>query len=595
MRAQFETHENLQFYPTPASLALEAWSMFTEKEITRLLEPSAGRGDLVQAYKDRQGSRYGHPYGRPMFEWDAVEIEASHHPLLRERGAQVVGYDFLAHTSCAIYSHIIMNPPFAQGARHVLHAWETLYEGEIVAIINAETLRNQCSVERTHLARIVAEHGEVRFIENAFQGDDVYRSAKVEIALVHLTKRAATQWLNDNLFEGLSKETGSPETESLWQAPHELALPTGFVEETVRNFNIAVDAAKGYAKASALFGHYRARLGKTFESMQNEGKGGIEGVLAHSGAAVRATYATTYSDLKSAAWAQILRSTHVLSRLSNAARHRVESEFENIKALEFTTANVYGFLAGLVNSAGEIQMGMICDVFDLITRYHSDNTVYFMGWKSNDKHRTVGRRVKRSRFILPSEPHRSYRSSASFETVNMLKDFDRVFAMLDGKAQCVQGLSQLFDGNASYQALVRGERLSSDYFDVRYYRRRGTIHFFPRNKEVIERLNRTVGKYRNWIPPADDHANADWHTQYEQAEKFCAEIVDATVKAMPNAAWWGAGVMGRLTSTDPESRDETTKAALTAIAQVLAKHNLHPQEQVTSEPQSEVKQLRLVA
>src|SRR5690606_32066792 len=147
---------------------------------------------------------------------------------------------------------------------------------------------------------------------------------------------------------------------------------------------------------------------------------------------VRNSFASTYDDLKDSAWTGILQSTHVLSRLSHAAHKRVLSEFENIKALEFTVANVYGFLHGIAQKGGEIQLGMICDVFDLITRYHTENTVYYMGWKSNDKHRTAGIRIKRSRFIIPGESHESYRSRASFDVLGMLGDFDRVFAMLDG-------------------------------------------------------------------------------------------------------------------------------------------------------------------
>jgi len=58
------------------------------------------------------------------------------------RQVAVVGHDFLEFKMGAIYSHIIMNPPFSQGAAHVLHAWHILYDGEIVALLNAETVRN---------------------------------------------------------------------------------------------------------------------------------------------------------------------------------------------------------------------------------------------------------------------------------------------------------------------------------------------------------------------------------------------------------------------------------------------------------------------
>ncbi len=576
-RSQFQKHDNLQFYPTPRYVAEKCWAMFTDKEIVRLLEPSAGRGDLVKPALEERLNSYGR--GRAL-SWDAVEIDASNHPLLRSMGATVVGYDFLSHTSCAIYSHIIMNPPFAQGAKHVLHAWDTLYEGEIVAIINAESLRNQCSVERAHLARIVAEHGEVQFLADQFKGAEVYRQADVEIALVHLTKKAQTDWMTNDWLDGLSKDTDAPQ-EPAQELPNELALPANFVEETVTNFNLALKAAKEVCKAQARFSRYKTRLGKTMEMMQADGAPCGEGE-SHAGQLVRNLFAQTYADLKNAAWTQILRSTHVLSRLSHKAQKRVESEFQNIMGLEFTVANVYGFLHGIVNSAGDIQMGMVCDVFDQITRYHTDNTVYYMGWKSNDKHRTAGMRIKRSRFILPGESHESYRRHASFTVVNMLRDFDRVFAMLDGKQAPTVGLAELFDNADSYMQLVHGNRLSSDYFDVRFYGGRGTIHFFPRSLEVIERLNRTVGKYRQWLPPSDEQANADFHAQYDKAEKFHSEILQAYGKMGGNRrGYYGFRSLMHLTSENEECRREAEAALCEAMDQVLERHGLHPQEKLT--------------
>lgn len=572
---QAEPHfEDLQFYPTPYALAVLAWSMFKEKEFVRVLEPSAGAGDLMAVQLDDANRRWRKP-----FQWGAVEIDANNHPLLRERGAKVVGYDFLSQVSCAIYSHIIMNPPFAQGAKHVLHAWNTLYEGEIVAIINAETLRNPNTTERAHLARIVHEHGRVEFIRDAFKGEDVYRQANVTIALVHLVKKADADDIVGGLIEDLKVDQTNAD-QAGWRAPNEISLPAGFVEESVRNFDLALAAAKEASISSARAVHYRARLGKTMAVVQRGEEPGAGGGVSHAGQYVRNTFAATYDEMKDAAWTGILQSTHVLSRLSHAAHKRVLHEFENIKALEFTVANIYGFLHGLAQKGGEIQMGMVCDVFDLITRYHSDNTVYYMGWKSNNKHRTAGMRVKRTRFITPGERHESYRSHASYDIVGMLGDFDRVFAMLDGKSGTTLGLRDLFDHPDTYKQLVRGERLSSDYFDVRYYRGRGTIHFFPRNVEVIERLNRVVGQHRGWLPPNMDEMDSDFCTQYEKAEKLHGEIVAAfTSNARP---YWYCSLSG-LSSQSEEARSEVEENLIQSLQEVLDRHGLNPQPQLPAE------------
>lgn len=120
-----------QFYPTPEGLARRAWAKFGAKDITRLLEPSAGRGDLLAV-------RPGRYDGWRQYPIDCCEIDIRKHADLKAAGHSVVGLDFLEFSSGAPYSHIILNPPFSMGAQHALKAWDILFDGEIVAILNAE-------------------------------------------------------------------------------------------------------------------------------------------------------------------------------------------------------------------------------------------------------------------------------------------------------------------------------------------------------------------------------------------------------------------------------------------------------------------------
>ncbi|MFY9328580.1 MAG: DUF4942 domain-containing protein, partial [Georgfuchsia sp.] len=69
-----------------------------------------------------------------------------------------------------------------------------------------------------------------------------------------------------------------------------------------------------------------------------------------------------------------------------------------------------------------------------------------------------------------------------------------------------------------------GKRVSSSYFDVRLFPGIGTVHFYPRSKELMDRLNRLVGKERAWLPPDVNQAGPGFWTQYDKAEKFDAEL-----------------------------------------------------------------------
>lgn len=518
-----------QFYRTPRCLAWKAWSLFQNREFIRVLDACAGEGDLVEAgpaFTERHTSR------RTI---DCVEIDISRHPTLREKGLNVVGLDFLQFGSGAIYSHIIMNPPFANGDDHVLKAWDILWNGEIVGIINAETVRNPFSKERQRLANLIASHGSVEFIEGAFSTPDAERKTDVDVALVYLRKEAnLKQDILGSFMDELKADSMSAAGLATgFHESKEIALPHSTIENAVLVFNAAVKASRDAVFAQARAYRYSKMLGGTMAERCGDE---VSTKLDSSVEWVMKEMHSRYEKLKDAAWAGILRSSNVTSKLSSHGQKQVESEFETIKMLEFTTMNIYGFLHGLVQNQGQIQIDMACDVFDKITRYHTDNAVFYMGWKSNDKHRTCGMKIKMTRFILPGFASDSWRTTLSWNELRLLSDFDKVFAMLDGKTEASYGLNDLFNNPTRFGSLREGKRESTNYFDVRYYPGTGTIHFFPRDKKLIDRLNRIVGRQRQWLPPKEARVSEAFWLQFDNAEKSDKEVRAEVSKCSPR--WW---------------------------------------------------------
>lgn len=506
--ASASSRDRLQFYVTPPELAARVWEGFKNRSFDRVLDAFAGDGALGDAAPEG-----GWPRHRAI-KIDCIEIDAGLHPVLRDKGRNVVGLDFFAFEGGEVYSHVVMNPPFAHGARAVLAAWDRLWEGEVAAIINAQTLRNPFSAERARLVELVEKHGSVEFVADAFQGSGVEREADVEVALVHLVKPAecARDWIGD-LLASMAVDRNE---ESDLELPRELALPRSFVETQCAAFRAAVKSMREAVRTQAVAAHYAGRIGRTMAELNGSPHAGDEAVD------VRKVLEARYGELKDRAWTSVLRSTETLSRLSQGVQRQAESQFENIKKLDFTEANIYGFLLGLVESQPEMQLEMACDVFDTITRYHSDNTVFYRGWKSNDAHRRCGMRIRTTRFILPGHRAESWMSSPRWETQQLLADFDKVFAMLDGKRQPEVSLCRVFSDR--YRDLKHGVRVSSSYFDVRYYPGIGTIHFFARDKAVVDRLNRVVGRRRQWLPPEGVPVPEAFWLQFDQAERLDKEV-----------------------------------------------------------------------
>jgi hypothetical protein len=574
--------DQYQFYPSYARLAERAWAKFRSTTYVRVLEPSAGDGDLackMPFYQDP-----GERTSVKGISIDCCEIDMSRHDRLRARGLTVVGVDFMSLGNGSIYSHCIMNPPFAQGAKHVLKAWDILWDAEIVAILNAETIRNPYTKERQMLVQLIEQHGEVEFIGRAFLDSDAERAADVEVALVYLKKsNPDVEHIIGDLFSGLRKdtETGAGMAGD-YQDFQQVAMAKSTIENMVLTFDAAVLAVTESVRAQSRADYYTNLIGNTFE-MRNTDAGATAKRLDTTVTFVQRRMYAEYEALKNRAWAGLLHSSNVKSRLSSKAQKRVESQFENIKKLEFTLSNIYGFLGGILASQGTIQTEMACDVFDQIVAYHSENSVYYKGWKSNDRHRECGMRIKGTRFVLPrhgTEPHEKTIGSTS---LNLLTDFDKVFAMLDGKAAAEVGLVDAFENH--FKELQGGARISCSYFDVRYYPKIGTIHFFPKNAALMDRLNRMVGRQRAWLPPEASRVSDDFWLQFEKADTFDAEL-RAEVKKIENLSPGARDSLWFLSSTDADTREKASRTIDAALTVVLQKHGISTEYQLEAAQQS---------
>ena len=529
-----------QFYPTPPALAARMISKFIASPLDRdaqILEPSAGHGALVRSLVQAGEAAHrsvvrevgGAYWRRDAIHVDFIEIDMSKHTTLENiegvKG-EVIGLDFLEFKgSLAAYTHILMNPPFAAGVHHVLKAWEGLYDGEIVALVNAETLRNPFSKERQQLLKLIERHGDVEIVQDAFKGEDVQREAGVEVAIVHLIKKADLQDILSDVLDGLKEDATVDGGAAAYAASvngHELAIPGDVIQMTATAFRVAVDAMRASVVAQARASYAARLVGQTMAQRNADAPVDKTLDLVKS---IREGIAKGYAELKDRAWSEVLRSTKVSSKLSSKAQQQLEADFQRIKRLDFSTSNVYAFLLGLIESQGDMHLQMAFDCFDSITS-DEDNVVWYAGYagpyKSNLKHRTAGRRIKMTRFIL-TRFNGGWSKELGYSELQRLGDFDKVFEVLDGKAVgSSYGLRQMFQQNS--RELACGQRVGSDYFEARWYPGRGTIHFFPKRKDLIDRLNRVVGRARQWLPEQDDMVSKDFWLAYERAEKFDEKV-----------------------------------------------------------------------
>lgn len=116
----------IDFFPTPAHVAQRMARLAKIGKGTRVLEPSAGNGNLAEAAKAEGAEQV-----------DVIEISSQLREILTLKGFNVVAHDFMAFRPEQPYEAILMNPPFSkrQDAEHIRRAFGMLAPGgRLVAI-----------------------------------------------------------------------------------------------------------------------------------------------------------------------------------------------------------------------------------------------------------------------------------------------------------------------------------------------------------------------------------------------------------------------------------------------------------------------------
>jgi hypothetical protein len=182
-------NSNPDFFPTPRKLINKMLSKIQFNKISSVLEPSGGKGDLVEVITERfKSSQYNRYSKDKKYDIDTIEIDPNLQAVLKSKNYRLIHDDFLTFSTYKRYDVIIANFPFSQGDKHTLKAIELQEQagGDIVCLINTETLRNPYSNSRKELIRKLEEYNaEVEYIENAFT--DSERSTNVNVALIHIS------------------------------------------------------------------------------------------------------------------------------------------------------------------------------------------------------------------------------------------------------------------------------------------------------------------------------------------------------------------------------------------------------------------------
>lgn len=552
------------FFPTPLALADKLLEGIDWDYICNVLEPSAGKGDLLKAIAARSQAniKYAHelnvdciefdPYLRQLLqyefggqrlleirerlaelekrrEWNcrtgargslsAVEV-AEKRALEQEKeqkeklSCHIVHDNFLTFVSRKRYQLIVMNPPFAEADAHLLKAIEVLspYGGQIRCLLNAETILNPYTYRRQVLKNKLAElEAEVSIEEKAFAQAE--RPTDVAVAIVKID--LPTPQRESNIFEGL-------------RAAAQLAVdgPTDvtdltvqdFLERLVSFFNVEVDAGIELIREYQAMRPYILNDFSCEDSLYNDANLTL---CVGRGQTFADTDINKYLKLtRKKYWRALFANKDFVGRLTSNLRKEYSGAVEQMADYDFTVYNIQQLN---IEMNAKMRQGIedtILALFDKLTQQYAwypecaKNIHYYNGWQTNKVHKI------NNKVILPIHGIFSdYSWAKTFDVrqaESTISDIEKVFDYLDGNMTALVNLHGVLQ-KACQEGQTRN--IPCKYFDVTLYKK-GTMHIKFRSKELVDRFNIYCCQHKNWLPPSYGKK------QYREMSKAEQAVVD---------------------------------------------------------------------
>ena len=495
----------IDFYPTPSHVArkmIEPYIASIEANELSMLEPSAGKGDLVKAAMEaiRLGVDYKH---RHKVKYYAIEQDPELTAILRQiKDLKIIGDDFLSYSGYYYFNLILMNPPFSKGASHLLRAWELLEEGDIACLLNAETINNPYTQERKTLARIIEKNGTVEMLGNCFS--DAQRKTNVNVALVRLHKKAEGKSAFDFDKIGMTYD-GQP-----YKLDFEVDNVAVANRDKIGNmelcFSALSDALKEVA-ASLAKAHYYA---KAIDFDVDKFLSNSYSKHAMDTSNPKYFYGSTLEAANRAAWSSIISQSDFSSRLTSDFKTQFYQHIDHQKNISFSKANVVALLSAMIQNAGDIMQNCIESLFDRLTKY-SDKNKDGKGFKTNS-HYKLNRR-----FIMPQCGRTStYAGTQVFETYyhrdfyDWANDLDIACCNLAGiRIEDISSVEYKDQGKVDMRLANRvdnhvrtvgfSHQICDTYFFEAKVFKNGNVHLYFKDEELWHKFNQVACKNKNWL------------------------------------------------------------------------------------------------
>lgn len=482
--------DNPDFYPTPSSTISR---MLAEVDVTAkvVFEPSAGKGDIVAALLKAGAGEVLACENDPNLLW-TLQMEQSGDARFR-----FLKEDFLQVTREEV-SHvdaIIMNPPFSDASRHILHAWDIAPEGcTVVALCNAASLENNGMRNWEQLREKINLYGRYDVLEDAFIQAE--RRTDVTVALITLHKEAVSSDPFADYF-----------------LPEEDDVPAGGTQEGLMPYNAVRDIVNRYVEACRKFNEVD-RLSKEINALAqyDEPKGenspyGYHPYLPITFGAralesdntlrgTEITFETYKKALQKYYWDVIFHKLNLEKYSTSKLREQLNRFIEQQHGMPFTMKNIYTVLDIVIQTNGQRMRQALVEAFEQICSFSADNCTAGEKWKTNADY------MVNRKFIVPwmcegeSYGYVNPTVRITYGGRNRLDDVNKALCFITGTR--FEDIPDLFTFNQNKAQW--GQWYDWGFFRIKIFKK-GTVHCEFLDEDVWMRFNAEVARIKGWALP----------------------------------------------------------------------------------------------
>jgi len=477
--------DNPDFYPTPRSLAdLMANECCVAGKV--VLEPSAGKGDLVTALLDAGAAQILACENDPNLLW-TLQMEQSQDArflFLKENFFDVRAKD-VSHIEA-----IVMNPPFSNAAEHILHALDIAPAGcDIVALCNNDSFENGKNTTWQKLREAVAANGDKTFFESAFTKAE--RTTNVRVAMLTLHKTAEETDPFADYF--LSDEDD---------------IPVGGHTAGLMPYNAIRDIVNRYVEACRMFKQVDKMSHKINEIAQYKEKTPDKnheyapyppitfGARLAEGHGAAITFDTYCKEMQKYYWDIIFHKLNLEKYSTTKLKEQLNRFIEQQHDMPFTMRNIYNVLDVVIQTNDQRMKEALVEAFERICSFADENSSAGEKWKTNSDY------MINRRFIVPWMcAGRSY--GWNNETVRIiynasskLDDINKALCYITGRSyESIPDIRNFEANKAKW-----GQWYEWGFFRIRFYKK-GTVHCEFLDEDVWYRFNAEVARIKGWALP----------------------------------------------------------------------------------------------